>query len=128
MIHVTDTHSLVWYFTSNSKLSDKALKTFEQTKISGSILVPVIVLAEIQYISRKGRISMSFLETIEKIDQYANFQIIPLDVETLKIAETLSENLEMHDKLIVSHTLFFNAKLITYDKQLRELYPQMVIW
>jgi hypothetical protein len=43
--YVTDTHSLVWYFTGSSRLSKKALKTFEKTVKEGSIIVPTVVLA-----------------------------------------------------------------------------------
>jgi hypothetical protein len=31
MDYVADTHSLVWYFTDDSHLGEKALKAFEQT-------------------------------------------------------------------------------------------------
>jgi len=69
--YVTDTHSLVWYFTENQRLSKKALKVFEKTLEEGSIIIPILVLAEIMYISRKGRIKLSFAETVKKIEESA---------------------------------------------------------
>ncbi len=57
MDYVTDTHSLVWYFTDDPRLGDKALKAFEQTAQEGIIIIPSIVLAEIIFISKKGRIT-----------------------------------------------------------------------
>lgn len=47
MNYVTDTHSLVWYFTDDHHLSKKALKSFESTVKEGQIIVPAVVLAEI---------------------------------------------------------------------------------
>src|SRR5450759_3479776 len=53
--YVTDTHSLVWYFTDDRHLSKKALKSFESTVKEGQIIVPTVVLAEILFIAKKGR-------------------------------------------------------------------------
>jgi len=50
--YVTDTHSLVWYFTDDQHLSKKALKSFESTVKEGQIIVPAVVLAEILFIAR----------------------------------------------------------------------------
>jgi len=55
MYFVTDTHSLVWYFIEDPRLSKKALKAFEQTIREGIIIVPSVVLAEIMFIAKKGR-------------------------------------------------------------------------
>jgi len=51
MNYVTDTHSLVWYFTDDSRLGKKALKSFEGTTEDGRIIVPAVVMAEILFIS-----------------------------------------------------------------------------
>ena len=67
MEYVTDTHSLIWYFTDDSRLSKNALNAFESTIEEGIILVPAVVLAEIMYIAKKGRITLSFEKTIENI-------------------------------------------------------------
>lgn len=56
MNYVTDTHSLVWYFTEDTHLSKNALDAFEGTVKEGAIIVPSIVLAEIMFISKKGKI------------------------------------------------------------------------
>jgi hypothetical protein len=59
MNFVTDTHALVWYFTDDLRLSKKASEAFEQTTDEGIIIVPSIVLAEIIFISKKGRITLT---------------------------------------------------------------------
>lgn len=50
MYYVTDTHSLVWYFTSDPRLSSKALSAFSEAERDGNIIVPAVVLAEIMFI------------------------------------------------------------------------------
>ena len=67
MDYVTDTHSLVWYFTDDPHLSNKALSAFSEAESDGNIIVPAVVLAEIMFIAKKGRITISFAETLDKI-------------------------------------------------------------
>ncbi len=128
MDYVTDTHSLVWYFTDDARLSIKALKAFEQTTEEGIMIVPSIVLAEIMFIAKKRRITLTFEETLEKIEEYENFQIAPLDTEILKRADKIEVELEMHDKLIVATSVHYNATLITKDEKIAKSNACLVIW
>lgn len=128
MNFVTDTHSLVWYFTDDKRLGKKALKSFEGTVKSGYIIIPTIVLAEIQFISRNGRISLSFSETLARIETTGNFEVAPLDMEVLKRADGIKSNLEMHDKLIVATALCYDAGLITRDVQITKSKIVRTIW
>ena len=78
MDYVTDTHSLVWYFTDDSRLSNKALQAFQSSEEKGIVFVPAVVLAEIMFIARKGRITLSFEDTLNRIEESENFEIVPL--------------------------------------------------
>jgi len=120
MDYVTDTHSLVWYFTDDSRLSKRALEAFEQTKEEGLIVVPSVVLAEIMFIAKKGKITLTFEDSLNKIEEYDNFEIAPLDADLLRVANNIEADMEMHDKLIVATALYFNATLITKDKLIRD--------
>lgn len=126
--YVTDTHSLVWYFTESPRLSKRALTAFEETLEEGSIIIPTVVLAEIMYISRKGRINLSFAETIKRIEETGNFEIAPLDLDILKTADEIDYDLEMHDRLIVATALSFDVPLITRDEVIKESGLCTVIW
>ena len=95
MIYVTDTHSLVWYFTESQRLSKRALEAFESTVKEGLVIVPTVVLAEIMFIAEKGKVSLSFEETLRKIREYENFDIAPLDVDILKVADGIKVGLEI---------------------------------
>jgi PIN domain nuclease of toxin-antitoxin system len=106
MDYVTDTHSLVWYLADDSRISKKALEVFEGTIKEGSIIIPAVVLAEIMFIAKKGKITLTFEETLSMIEERENFDIAPLDVDILKIADKIEVDMEMHDKLIIATALF----------------------
>jgi len=128
MDYVTDTHSLVWYFTDDSRLSNKALQAFQSSEEKGIVFVPAVVLAEIMFIARKGRITLSFEDTLNRIEESENFEIVPLNAEILRTADKIETDLEMHDRLIVATALWHNASLITKDETLRELGIVSTIW
>jgi len=126
--YVTDTHSLVWYFIESSRLSKKALKAFEKTVKEGSIIIPTVVLAEIMYIYKKGRITISFAETVKKIENSENFEIAPLDLDILNTADKIDYKLEMHDRLIMATANFFDVPIITKDQTIKDSGLCKVIW
>ena len=90
--------------------------------------MPTIVLAELYYISEKGRIILSFNETLKKIEAHAKFNIIPLDIGTIKETLNIPYDLEMHDKLIVATAIQHNAGLITKDEEIRKSDFVTVYW
>lgn len=106
----------------------KALKSFESTVKEGQIIVPAVVLAEILFIAKKGRIPFGFTATVTKIEALANFEIAPLDLDVLKIAESIDAPLEMHDKLIVATAIRYDACLITRDEQITKSKAVKTIW
>ena len=128
MNYVADAHAIVWYFIDDPRLSQTARQVFEQTITAGVIIIPTIVLAEIMYISQKGRISLTFEETLSYIEMYENFHIAALELDILKIAASISADLEMHDKLIVATTLHFDAHLITKDEQITQSKIVNTVW
>jgi PIN domain nuclease of toxin-antitoxin system len=128
MDHVTDTHSIVWYFTDDPRLSRHALEVFEKTIREGVIIIPTVVLAEIMYIAGKGKITLTFDETLQKIDSYENFIVAALDVQILKVAEKIKVDLEMHDKLMAATALYYNASLITRDPLITKSGACTTIW
>jgi PIN domain nuclease of toxin-antitoxin system len=128
MDHVTDTHSIVWYFTDDARLSRRALEAFEKTIKEGAIIIPAMVLAEIMYVAGKGKITLTFDETLQKINSYENFIVAALDLEILKEAEKIKAGLEMHDRLIVATTLYYKASLITRDPLITKSGACTTIW
>ena len=67
MDYVTDTHSIVWYFTEDTRLGRRAYAVVEGTIKEGVIIIPAVVLAEIMFIAKKWKITLTFKETLKKI-------------------------------------------------------------
>ena len=66
------------------------------------------------YLTEDPRLSNKAL-SVEESD---NFVIAPLDSDTLRIADKIEADLEMHDKLIAATALYYEAPLITKDENL----------
>ncbi len=79
-------------------------------------------------IAKKYRIPLGFTATVAKIEALANFEIAPLDLDILKIAESIATPLEMHDKLIVATAIRYDGCLITRDKQITKSKAVKTIW
>ena len=109
-------------------MSKKAIKAFEGTIKEGTLVVPAVVLAEIMYISKRGKIALTFEETLKTIEEYENFDIAPLDINILKTADRIETEMEMHDKLIVATALYYKARLITRDEQIKKAGIVSVVW
>ncbi len=128
MRYVADTHTLVWYFTNDKRLGAVAYDTLEGSIEKGEILIPTIVLAELLYISERGRIKLSFKETLEKIESNDKYEIVSLDIDVLMQADEIKPIVEMHDRLIVATAFIYNAEVITKDKQIIEAGVVNTIW
>ncbi|MDA8215794.1 MAG: PIN domain-containing protein [Nitrospiraceae bacterium] len=128
MNYVTDTHSLVWYFTEDPRLGTSALNAFESTINEGIIFIPAVVLAEIMYIAQRGRITISFEETVKRIEETENFEVAPLSLDILKVADKIDADMEMHDKLIVAAAKYLEAVLITKDENISDLKIVLTVW
>jgi PIN domain nuclease of toxin-antitoxin system len=128
MDYVTDTHSLVWYFTDDNRLSSGALEAFQTSEVEGTIFVPAVVLAEIMFIARKGRITISFEDTLKRIEENDSFEIVPLNAEILRAADKIEADLEMHDRLIAATAVYHDASLITKDEILQKSGVAPTVW
>ncbi|MEH2398032.1 hypothetical protein [Nostoc sp.] len=72
---VADTHAVIWYIFGDSGLSTTAQNTIAQIASSGDqVAFSLIRLAEIVYLSEKGRISpltlerlLAFVDTIDAV-------------------------------------------------------------
>jgi PIN domain nuclease of toxin-antitoxin system len=128
MDYVTDTHSLVWYFTDDVRLGSNALEAFQSSEEEGTIFIPAVVLAEIMFIAKKGKITISFHETLGRVEENENFVVVPLDADILKIAYEIEADLEMHDKLIVATAVSRRAILITKDENVSRSRVVETLW
>lgn len=115
-----DSHALIWYVDEELKanLSTPALKAIRESEKNGIIYVPTIALLEIYRLIEKGRISLSFDRLLSDIERGANYQVIPFDIELLRLAVSI-KGLELHDKLIFATAMLTNSALVSKDRAIR---------
>ena len=128
-IYVTDTHSLIWYLLNSTKLSFKANKAFEEIESGkAQLIIPAIVIAEIIYLIKKGKIEADVNGLIQKIQGSNNFKVYPLNMDILLCLKNQKELLEMHDSLIICEAIIHSARIITNDKNITNSELVDVIW
>jgi len=116
-----DTHVLIWYIDKslNKRLSGNAMAAIVEAEQNDIVYVPIIVLMEVLHLAERKKVSISFNDLINRIENSSNYVIIPFDITLLKIAEPL-KGLEAHDRLILATALLTETPLITKDIELRK--------
>lgn len=125
MNYVVDTHILIFRFLEPKRLSAKHKTLFQQEK--NIFLVPTISLLEVQYLSEIKRINLDlgdFLVALKKEDQ---FQIVNFDEPTLYYSLKLTSTRDPFDRIILAHALSTSTKILTKDRWMKSVAPQLVI-
>ncbi len=126
---ISDTHSLIWYLTEDSKLGKKALKIFEASD-SGkeTIIIPTIVLAELLHICEKKKIGVKFNHILEKLKDSLNYVVYNLDFNIILKIKDLTKIPDLHDRIIVATARIIKAKVITKDTIIKKSNYVNIIW
>jgi predicted nucleic acid-binding protein len=129
MPYVTDTHALVWHFTNDKRLGAAATQVFYEASAGNTVvIIPTIVLAELLYIARGKRTRLTFQETVERIQSGSNYEIVVLDLPILQMADALSAELELHDRLIVATAHLAKVPVLTKDLSIQSSSVVETIW
>jgi PIN domain nuclease of toxin-antitoxin system len=106
MTYVVDTHALVWFLESSTRLSTAAQKALADR--TAQVVVPTIVLAEITFLYARHRIAIDLPHVLAHIATAANCLVYPLDGP---VVEHLPTTLNIHDAIIVATALVFRDVL-----------------
>ena len=129
---VADTHAVIWYIFADPRLSATARTTIEQIAIEGNqIGFSSITLAEIVYLSERGRINADTLaRLLAAVDSEDALLVeIPFD---RNIALTLrqvdrSQIPDLPDRIIAASALYLNVPVISRDRRI-QLSSVNTIW
>lgn len=127
--YITDTHSLLWAFTRPRKLGEHARRAFaEIANGESSLLIPVIVLAELIFTIENKPVQADLDEVLNAIQNSPNVEFVDFDYESAMRLRDLSVIPEMHDRMIVATALEYQATLITVDASITTSGVVDVIW
>lgn len=127
--YITDTHSLLWAFTRPRKLGEAARRAFEEiANGESSLLIPVIVLAELIFTVENKPIQADLDEILTAIQHSPNVEFVDFDYESAMRLRELKAISEMHDRMIVATAIEYQATLITVDESITTSGLVDVIW
>jgi PIN domain nuclease of toxin-antitoxin system len=119
--YMADTHSLLWAFHKPRKLGEQARLAFEEIANGEStLLIPVIVLAELIFTVENKPVQADLDTILAAIQNSPNIEYIEFDYESALQLRDLTAISEMHDRIIVAAAIEYEAILITSDKTISE--------
>jgi PIN domain nuclease of toxin-antitoxin system len=128
-VYMTDTHSLLWAFTRPRKLGKEARRAFDEiSNGESSLLIPVIVLAELIFTIENKPIRGDLDDILSTIQNSPNVEFIDFDYASALRLRDLSAIPEMHDRIIVALAIEYQATLITVDEVITASKLVKVIW
>ena len=127
--YMADTHSLLWAFHKPRKLGEVARHAFEEIANGEStLLIPVIVLAELIFTVENKPIQADLDNILLAIQNSPNIEYVDFDYELALQLRDLTGIPEMHDRIIVAAAMEHEAILITFDETIRESGLVKVVW
>lgn len=126
--YVADTMALVLRLESR-KLPNLAKETFIQAEGNQvELFAPAMVLSEVAYLSEKGRIDIGLEEVEKYIHNNSHITEHPLTLQTVKVAFSINDIPELHDRLITASAKETNSVLITNDPAMKKSSHIETLW
>ncbi|MEZ2232454.1 type II toxin-antitoxin system VapC family toxin [Microcoleus sp.] len=121
---VADTHAVIWYIFADSRLSVTARTTIEQIAAEGNqVAFSSITLAEIVYLSERGRINSTTLDLLLREVESDDALLVEIPFDR-NIALTLrqvdrSQIPDLPDRIIAATGLYLNVPVISRDRRIQ---------
>jgi predicted nucleic acid-binding protein len=126
--YVIDTVGLVLYLEKRKTGTDAGRICNAAENGQTIVHVPTIVLAEIMYLSEKGRISINLAAVFQLFQYSPSFRELPLNAQILTAAERITDIPELHDRLISATAAHLGLELITNDAKLNRSAFVKTVW
>ena len=121
---VADTHAVIWYIFADSRFSVAARTTIEQMAAEGNqVAFSSITLAEIVYLSERGRINSTTLDLLLREVESDDALLVEIPFDR-NIALTLrqvdrSQIPDLPDRIIAATALYLNVPVISRDRRIQ---------
>ena len=121
---VADTHAVIWYIFADARLSVTARTTIEEIAAEGNqVAFSSITLAEIVYLSERGRINSATLDLLLREVESDDALLVEIPFDR-NIALTLrevdrSQIPDLPDRIIAATALYLNVPVISRDRRIQ---------
>ena len=128
MDYLADTVTVIRHFSGVGRIGQKARTILEGVEEGDHhLFLSTVSLVEILYLSEKNRIMINLGESLDIIDDSANYSIVDLTTKIVKFAEKIDFP-EIFDRLIMSTARSLDIPILTSDKAIRNSGIVEVIW
>lgn len=127
--YVLDTHSLYWYWSEPGRLGSRALAAFGAIAGREAVgLVPLVVVAELHYLTARQRSTRTVEEILHHIDSAPGLRLEAMTRRHLIAFGRLKGISEMHDRFIGAVAVLYDVPLVTRDPVFHS-HPQVrAVW
>lgn len=128
MDYLADTVTVIRHFSGTGRIGQKAKTILEGIEEGDNhMFLSTVSLVEILYLSEKNRIMINLGESLDIIDDSANYSIVDLTTEIVKFAEKIAFP-EIFDRLIISTAQYLGVPILTSDKGIRNSGLVEAVW
>ncbi|MGJ3244529.1 MAG: type II toxin-antitoxin system VapC family toxin [Elainellaceae cyanobacterium] len=123
-----DTHAVLWYITSDSRLSDKA-RAIIQTKTNLFFSIASLWEIAIKLNLDKLQLTSSFDEILIRLE-FINAEILPIAAEDTKTYINLplfANHRDPFDRILIAQAMNYSLGMVSGDTKF-DLYPIQRIW
>ena len=126
MKYLLDTHTLIWYFENNSRLSANALQAIEQLNFPCSFSIVSLWEMAIKVSIGKLNIQSTLLEFRQKMSAF-DIELLPLTFEhTLAVSMLPFHHTDPFDRLLIAQCQVEELILISKDVQFQSYNVEML--
>jgi PIN domain nuclease of toxin-antitoxin system len=127
--YVVDTNALIWYLTSNIRLSNKAKSVFEAAERGETrLIISAIVIAELYYANQKNNWFTDFAQLFQDLKSKPYFRFVPFTADSVLDFSSNKSVPEMHDRIIGGLAKRLDAPLITIDPLITAAGLVEIVW
>lgn len=95
--YLVDTHALAWFIAEDKRLSSLVENLLNQAQEGEvQILIPTLVLAELTHIAERGRLKVTIVDVLQRINQGDGFVVVAFDFPVLQAMLTLPQEWDIH--------------------------------
>jgi len=128
MDYFADTVTVIRHFSGAGRIGRKARSILEGVEEGEHhLFLSTVSLVEILYLSEKKRIMINLEESLDMMDESANYSIVDLTPDIVRFAVKIDFP-EIFDRLIISTAQYLGVPLLTSDRAIRRRNLVETIW